>query len=462
MRTRLVTVMALVVGLGLLAAPQPEAQPVPGPLVRLQLRVTTSSDWSSIELHGLTVRARHTASSTSVDTLWVRTTGWSVVRKPGTPEAAVVLDLFAQLSPHEVPRVTVGKGREGATRVEVLAANTGVPHLVTNVVLDTQDPFHNSVRADIDRAGLVQHDLVLPEVDPRNLALAFYYPWFGPDTARDPKVWPDKPGSWHATTDRQHVTGMVDQAVRAGLDGFVVSWEGALHAPMVDLLVEEVAARPGFALAPLLELRAQRTQSLLWDRFDAGKAGHALADFLRRVPAANRLEVQGRPVVVVFGLWDLSPAEWAAFRAEVAALNPFVIADRQDPAMVTEGLYHYDPNPYTIDELAARYEASLDRARLQPSLDPAGRPLLWAATVSPGFDNGGSNFLLGRRQTERHGGWRYDETWRVALASRPEWVFVTSWNEWYEQTHISPGTATGSRALEQTATWTPRLDPVAP
>lgn len=455
---RLVIVAALVAGLVLQTAPQPSAATAPDLLTRMQIRVTTTSDWTSIELQGIDVRARQTTAKTSTDAVWDQAAGWTVVRTAGTAEASVVLDLFGQLSPNGVSSVAVAKGRTGVTRVEVLAANADEPRSVAaEVVLDTQDPARNAVRADIDRAALLQDDLVLPEVDSRNLALAFYYPWFGSDAMSDPKVFPDKPGSWYSTSDRQHVAGMVDEVVGAGLDGLVVSWEGELHGAVVDRLIAEVSTRPNFTLAPLLELRRLRTQALLGDRFDPAKAAQALADFLRRVPAANRLEVGGRPVVVTFGMWDLNSAEWAAFRAAVAHLDPFIIGDRDDPTLDTEGLYDYDPNPYSIGELESRYGKSLDRARLQPALDPTRRQLLWAATASPGFDNGGSHLLLGRRSTDRAGGWRYDETWRVALASRPEWVFVTSWNEWYEQTHISPGRSTGRAALDQTAIWTERL-----
>lgn len=454
---RLVIVAALVAGLVLQASPQPGAATAPDLLTRMQVRVTTSSDWTSIELQDLDVRARRTTSKASTDAVWDQAAGWTVVRTAGTAQASVVLDLFAELSPDGIPSLAVAKGREGTARVEVLASNAREPRRVAEVVLDTQDPVRNAVRADIDRAALLQDDLMLPEVDDRNLALAFYYPWFGSDAPQDPKVFPDKPGSWFSTTDRQHVTGMVDEAVGAGLDGFIVSWEGAVHGAVVDRLIADVSTRPDFSLAPLLELRRLRTQALLGDRFDPAKAAQALTDFFRRVPAATRLEVGGRPVVVAFGMWDLNSAEWAAFRAAVAHLDPFVIGDRDDQALPTEGLYHYDPNPHSIGELESRYDTSLDRARLQPALDPARPQLLWAATASPGFDNSGSHLLLGRRRTDRAGGWRYDETWRVALASRPEWVFVTSWNEWYEQTHISPGRSTGRAALDQTATWTERF-----
>ena len=45
----------------------------------------------------------------------------------------------------------------------------------------------------------------------------------------------------------------------------------------------------------------------------------------------------------------------------------------------------------------------------------------------------------------------------TCAAPGPEWVLITSWNEWYETTNVAPGTTTGTRALDQTRTWTRRF-----
>ncbi len=457
MSKRLVLVPILAVALLALTPSQPRASATTALLTRIQIRVTTSSDWTSVTVHHLDVRARRTVSATSAQAVWEATDGWTIVRVDGAPASTVVLDLIAELAPSEVPDVAVAKGRVGVADVDVVTTSGPQPRPVVHLALDTHDPYRNVVTSAMARDALLSEPLLLPEVDDRNLALAFYYPWFRADAASDPKVNPDKPGSWYATDDREHVRGMVAEAAGAGLDGFIVSWEGARHGAVVDRLVDEVAQRPGFALAPLLELRAMRTKTVLGDHFDPATAASALIDFEQRVPAGSRLQVGGRPVVVAFGMWDLQPAEWAAFLARLGDRRPFIIGDRDDAAFAIDGLYQYDPNGRSVDQLDSDYESAVDRARLQPAIDPTQRRLLWAATVSPGLDNRASTLLLDRRFTDRAGGWRYDQTWRVALESQPEWVFVTSWNEWFEQTHISPGRTTGRAALDQTTAWTGRF-----
>jgi len=48
-------------------------------------------------------------------------------------------------------------------------------------------------------------------------------------------------------------------------------------------------------------------------------------------------------------------------------------------------------------------------------------------------------------------GERYQATWDAALASDPDWILVTSWNEWYEGTAVEPSVRFGDLALRQTA-----------
>ena len=41
--------------------------------------------------------------------------------------------------------------------------------------------------------------------------------------------------------------------------------------------------------------------------------------------------------------------------------------------------------------------------------------------------------------------------WRAAIAAVPDWVLLTSWNEWHEGSEIEPSVEYGSRILDETA-----------
>jgi len=66
-----------------------------------------------------------------------------------------------------------------------------------------------------------------------------------------------------------------------------------------------------------------------------------------------------------------------------------------------------------------------------------GRAAVDAATVSPGYDDS----LLQRETTSvvsRLKGGLYEAQWQAAVAAQPDWILVTSWNEFWENTHIEP------------------------
>ena len=82
---------------------------------------------------------------------------------------------------------------------------------------------------------------------------------------------------------------------------------------------------------------------------------------------------------------------------------------------------------------------------------------LWVATANPGWnDTAGYNkpqcptyragditpFVVDRRD-----GARYVETFEAAIASQPDWVLITSFNEWGEGTQVEPSACYGDPNL---------------
>jgi len=57
---------------------------------------------------------------------------------------------------------------------------------------------------------------------------------------------------------------------------------------------------------------------------------------------------------------------------------------------------------------------------------------------------------------DRLDGAYYRRTWEAALASDPDWILITTWNEWWETTHIEPSQAFGALYLELTREYAAR------
>jgi len=51
----------------------------------------------------------------------------------------------------------------------------------------------------------------------------------------------------------------------------------------------------------------------------------------------------------------------------------------------------------------------------------------------------------------------YDLLWRAALGSAPDWVLITSFNEWHEGTEIEPGVEYRGEFIRRTREWVRRV-----
>jgi len=65
-------------------------------------------------------------------------------------------------------------------------------------------------------------------------------------------------------------------------------------------------------------------------------------------------------------------------------------------------------------------------------------------------------------QTDRLEGQTYRTLWEEALKAKPDWVIITSWNEWPEGTEIEPSLELGDKYLQITAEYSKRFLNSAP
>ena len=123
---------------------------------------------------------------------------------------------------------------------------------------------------------------------------------------------------------------------------------------------------------------------------------------------------------------DLSDADWTALNGSLTGVQ--LLAQTANAAEAAadgfQGIYTYDILTYGSSTLAA----VCARARAAH--------LLCAPSVGPGYD--ASRATGDPRVRARRNGASYDSMWRAAIAARPDWITITSYNEWHEGTQIEP------------------------
>jgi len=133
-------------------------------------------------------------------------------------------------------------------------------------------------------------------------------------------------------------------------------------------------------------------------------------------------------------------ATWRAAidRVRAGGRNPLFVADSTDPSSlaVADGVFTYASNLFAPD--IGRFDRTQATAARTYHLLGAGKgsARIAVATVSPGYDESGLADRPLDRVVDRRGGALYEEQWRAALASGADWIVVTSWNEWWENTQI--------------------------
>jgi hypothetical protein len=262
--------------------------------------------------------------------------------------------------------------------------------------------------------------------------LTFYYPWYGnPDAEGGSGRWSHWEGvdvSWwgHGAFSDGAMPAILDQCRKAGID--------------VTIYYETVPGRktPESASRDILRLLGKY-------------AGH---------PAW--LRVGGKPVVFIYGraVDQLGLDGWQKAIAQVNEKykgGAVFFGDSFSPraAEVFDGLHTYNTagalRGKSAEETAAWakdiYPKWVETAR------KAGR--ISTITVIPGYDD--TKIRKPGLRVERHGGDLYRRQWEAAIAARPDWVLVTSWNEWHEGSEIEPSVEYGKQYLELTAEYAARF-----
>jgi hypothetical protein len=417
-------------------------------VTRLRVELSGTSDWQYLRISDSGIASYYPdvlASGTTVS----RGPNTMLIAGPGYQNVSATISMVVETYNANSFNVSLVKGKIGEAHMKLYRLNDATPVQILSLN-NYETSGDATVSATVSRATLVANGYTMPRIDPRRLVLSFYYPWFG-EGSFDKGPWYDTPTAPYDTKNPEEVSKIVAQAHYAGVDGFVVSWDDVGdHTAAFDLAMNELAKRSMYA-SPVIELLTYKTSS---GAFDVPAIIDTMKKALQRSSNPAFLKVGSRPVLWTFGMWEMDVPTWTAIRAAVvsAGYNPFFMGEPMSTEWGLDGTYYYNPNGMTYDGIISKFNQIKRQLRYDAQVNPLVKQRLWAASVSPGQNMSYTTPLFPQHQ-DRKDGDRYDLTWSAALTSEPEWMLVTSWNEWFEATHITPSKKFGSRALNQTAAW---------
>ncbi len=364
---------------------------------------------------------------------------------------------------------TVAPVASGASVLELYNANGAVPRAVDRFDAGTI-VGHFTSPADVLRAGGPLRPI--PRVK-HHLVLAFFYPWWTYHTwSSSPQIY-DNPVPEYSTDEPADLKRLMTTAKSAGLDALVMSWSGRDfnggldHQRMLRCLAAADAV--GFRMAALLETGGANPQHRDGDA-DADTVLAWLTDIVDQYGSQSAyLRVEGRPVVMAYAAQRLSQAGWvdALKRLRASGRDVLLIGEGSNTTRLGafDGQFYYPSNQFTGDTIEAfdRAQSLNVRTYHLVSTDTVGRRV-WVATVSPGYDDTHLNDGRVARVTDRANGTYYKTQWQAALDNRADWVVVTSWNEYLENTEIEATRIYGDLYLTLTKSWSGlfrQVNPVA-
>jgi len=252
------------------------------------------------------------------------------------------------------------------------------------------------------------------------------------------------------------------QARQALIDGFIVSWWGFPEKLGKESGRYKTALSADCTLRKMLSLAPEGFNITLYYETAIYREGddivkNIIEDFTLIAERYGKhprwLKVNGKPVIVIYGrvlgeFWSRYGSEAINIvkkirnELENRNISLFLIGDclKDECIEIFDGLHTYNPIGFTTRgiDLKPLYK------HISDELHKRGK--LWVATVTPGFDNyrvANINRLFEPRQ----GGRYYIDSWNTALDSNPDWIFITSWNEWYECSSIEPSIEFGTDYL---------------
>ena len=273
--------------------------------------------------------------------------------------------------------------------------------------------------------------------------LAFYYMWYN-SSSWSSSTMSDLPVTRYNSNDDATIDRQLQEATAAGITGFISSWWGPgdpTDQNFTKLLAHSTAlentSHIHFASSIYFESDAPALQ---------GTA--KIVSGLRYLMAHDANDPhffhwQGKPV---FFFWNplgngRTLAQWASIRSQVDPNNTTIwSAEGTNMSLLTvfDGIHLFSGAYWGIQHNDMNQVDQGFRSQIDAYNQAHKTQKIWAAGVVPGFND---TKVPGRTNTvvvARNNGSTYRSSWTGAISSNPDWITITSFNEWFEGSMIEP------------------------
>ena len=301
--------------------------------------------------------------------------------------------------------------------------------------------------------------------------LAFYYTWYGnPEVSGKWVHWRrgesdfsllDRKGLPYVRSTNHPTIGLYDsndplvisghlKLVRdAGIDALIATWWG--QGDFTDKAFEA-------SMDVADNMRSTTKLTVYYETVPDEDPQEAVEDLLYLLEKYGDrdsfLKANGIPVVFIYGraMGQLSAEKWGEVVAAVKKEKPAVlIADtdsRTKPNKADfDGFHFYNPvgRIKRGTDMGSFYRKYVEKYRAPGKIV--------CLTIIPGYDD--THVREPGTAVARENGELYSRSWSSAVAARPDWILITSWNEWHEGSEIEPSVEDGRVYLDMTAEQAP-------
>ena len=336
--------------------------------------------------------------------------------------------------------------------------------MMRNLVRMTKVLVYCCALALLGVSGTANADGGRAPLNPGKKVLAFYYTWYlTPEASGKWEHWnegkhnPDKilengfrdigttdhpVGGTYDSSEPALIRRHLELAQYCGIDALIATWWGPnnyIDTGLGKVLDEIEKTNSPVRVCAYYEIVSEPTvQGVMKDiEYAVSKYGVRPGYF----------KVDGRPVIFVTGLTlkQLGLEGWQEVTRIARDRKIVLLPDKSSEKWVSafDGMHLYNPydGPIVDRDLRQDYVKHVELARRLG--------IIATATVAPGCND--SN--IGRPQDTvvgRRDGNLYREMWEGAIQSKPDWILITSFNEWHEGTEIEPSIEYGKKYIEMT------------